>query len=143
MMHAIYCPACGWFGRKAAGRNRRAADTAHVRWAAQLARETRAERRDKVFRETDGGLFAAMVDSPTPLTLDQVLATLPCRVCGDPGWHGWCCDVCDPNADHPRLDADGKIVPLGDTAIGIEASWPAPDPTGTPTPAQMETWFRP
>lgn len=27
--------------------------------------------------------------------------SVPCPGCGDPDWHGWYCDECDPNADHP------------------------------------------
>lgn len=39
-----WCPACGWFGRRARKRARRADDTAHILWARQLANETRARR---------------------------------------------------------------------------------------------------
>ena len=71
--HAIWCPSCGWFGRKARRRNRAADTASHIRWAAQLACDIRRERAEKVYRETDGGLFAAMVESVEPLTLDQAL----------------------------------------------------------------------
>ncbi|AGU92095.1 hypothetical protein BANE1_90 [Mycobacterium phage Bane1] len=73
--HAVWCPSCGWFGRKARRRNRAADAAGHMRWAAQIAREIRQERRDKVFRETDGGLFARMVElGPDPVPWEALLA---------------------------------------------------------------------
>lgn len=73
--HALFCPSCGFLGHKARRRNRAADDAGHIRWAAQIAREIRQERRDKVFRETDGGLFARMVElGPDPVPWEQLLA---------------------------------------------------------------------
>lgn len=107
--HALWCPACGWFGRKARRRNRAADAASHIRWAAQIARDIRHERRDKVYRETDGGLFARMVEhGPDPVPWELLLA---------------------PPAPEQRVN------------IGIEARWPEPDPTGTPTPEQRQVWF--
>lgn len=69
--HAVWCPACGLFGLRARKRRRagrKAQDAAHIAWAANLAREVRRERAEKVYRETDGGLFAAMVENgPDPV----------------------------------------------------------------------------
>ncbi|AER49405.1 hypothetical protein STINGER_91 [Mycobacterium phage Stinger] len=73
--HALWCPACGWFGRKARRRNRAADAAAHIRWAAQIARDIRRERAEKVFRETDSGLFAAMVEhGPDPVPWHVLVA---------------------------------------------------------------------
>ncbi|AGU92004.1 hypothetical protein ADAWI_93 [Mycobacterium phage Adawi] len=69
--HAVWCPACGLFGRRARQRRKAEAlaqDAAHIAWAAQLAADTRRERAEAVYRATDGGLFAAMVDNgPDPV----------------------------------------------------------------------------
>ena len=69
------CPSCGLFGRKARRRAAEVAEAGHIAWAAHHA----AGRRD------------------------QAQLSLPCPICHAPDWAGWCCEVCDPLAEVPRV----------------------------------------
>ncbi|MCT7373381.1 hypothetical protein [Mycolicibacterium llatzerense] len=44
MIGHLWCPSCGWFGRRARRRNRRAAERGLVLFHAALAREARRDR---------------------------------------------------------------------------------------------------
>ncbi|QFG09026.1 hypothetical protein SEA_MAGPIE_90 [Mycobacterium phage Magpie] len=144
--HAVWCPSCGWFGRKARRRNRAADAAGHMRWAAQIAREIRQERRDKVFRETDGGLFARMVElGPDPVPWEALLAP----PASDQGWNigieaQWPTEIRIP-ARVTTLHTHNPDQPCGGEATGCRSYQGheqiitvLPDPTPD---EQRRTWF--
>ncbi|AOT27315.1 hypothetical protein KNT58_gp91 [Mycobacterium phage Fortunato] len=144
--HAVRCPSCGWFGRKARRRNRAATDAGHIRWAAQLAQQTRQDRK----RELLAQMYRAPGRYTRTVTLPAI--SLHSHTADQP-----CVDTCShypattteevidvfPDLTEDQVRGVNFIVQSQnwqatvDTgpSIGAEASWPEPNAE------QRRTWF--
>lgn len=108
-MRHIWCPACGWFGRKARRRNADAEAQAHITWASMLARESRSRRSDA--DEPVAVAECRTIRHPYPaLTLHSHVADVPCDDSCSTSPAGYSETVIFPPVSSERLaEADAAV----------------------------------